>query len=482
VKKYLAIILGTVFVLGFAASAFAIHAEIPAETQATVAKGSTQITLGGEIRMRGEIQQNTTDFNSDRADGKAYYDGRVRLYLDAKVTPNVQGFVQIEAGNGIEGKSSDLWIWGNGNGAAFTTTPNNNASGAYTAGDSKRGALNILEAWILYKGSGLLGIPAGLKVGHMPLALGNKLFFDHTKFGDDAIVIFADPTKELHVGVLTAKFREGNYASNSSPFSGATASQNDDANGYVALFNYRAKDFGFSGDATYVDDQTGAGAVGTLPFGGFAKVPIHFWNFGLRGDANFSGLGIMGDVEVQAGKIDNVDVKFRGWAGMAGLNYTLAPVKLVLEGAIGSGDSKADNKFSAFVTSVSYAQHYTYVYDYRTVNACAESAAGGLCNTWYIKAGAEANLTKDLSGLLNVYYLQAVKSEYGVAGLGGVDTTSKHIGTEVDAKLTYKIDRNLNYWVEGGYLFAGKFWESVPATSGLHDNAYAVRHGISLSF
>ncbi len=59
-KKYLALILGVLFVLSFAASAFAIHAEIPSETQAVVAKGSTQITLGGEIRTRGWWQDNIT--------------------------------------------------------------------------------------------------------------------------------------------------------------------------------------------------------------------------------------------------------------------------------------------------------------------------------------------------------------------------------------------------------------------------------------
>ena len=75
-KKYLAILLGAVFVLGFAASAFAIHAEIPAETQAVVSKGATQINIGGDLRFRGEMTQNTGDLNSDKADVRiaAYQD------------------------------------------------------------------------------------------------------------------------------------------------------------------------------------------------------------------------------------------------------------------------------------------------------------------------------------------------------------------------------------------------------------------------
>lgn len=466
-KKYLAIILGAVFVLGFAASAFAIHAEIPAETQAVVAKGATTITIGGELRFRGEIQDNTTDFNKDKGDSRAYYDSRVRLSVDAQITPNTEGFVQVEAGSGIEGKSSDLWIWGNGN-SSITALGNNNASGIYSAGDSKRGQLNILQAWIQHSGSGLFGIPAGIKVGHMPLALGNSLFFDHTKFGDDAIVLFADPLKELHLVALTAKFREGSVF------------QSDDANAYVGVFAYNTKEFGISGDATYVDDQASKGGGLLGPW------PIHFWNFGLRGNANVAGFGIMGDVEVQAGKVAVADVKFRGYAAMVGLSYKLDPVKLVLEGAYGSGDDNgvADGKMKSFVTSVSYIQHYTYVYDYRTINACGMTNGGGLCNTMYIKAGAEGNFTKDLSGLLNVYYLRAAKAQLNpFAGLTpSIPMPGKSIGTEIDAKVTYKIDRNLQYWVEGGYLFAGKFFDNFSAIGKSSDNPYAVRHGIQLSF
>ena len=54
-KKCIAIIAAMLFVLGFAASAFAIHAEIPAETSAIVVKGESTVTIGGELRFRGEL-------------------------------------------------------------------------------------------------------------------------------------------------------------------------------------------------------------------------------------------------------------------------------------------------------------------------------------------------------------------------------------------------------------------------------------------
>lgn len=445
-RKYLALILSAVFVLGFAASAFAIHAEIPAESQAVVTKG-VQVYLGGDIRIRGEFDNNNTDFTDDKGDHASYYDQRIRLWVDAQVTPNTRGFVMIEGAKGFG--PSTAWTWGDSS---------SGAKGSYNKGDTKRGDLSILEAWILNTGSGLLGIPAGIKIGHMPLALGNKIFFDHTLFGDDAIVLFADPTKELHVGVLTIKLQEGDVK------------LNDDSNVYVALFNYRTKEFGLSGDVTYLDDQ----AVG--PKG------LHFWNFGLRGDVNVAGFGIKADAEVQTGKAENAlatggDLKFSGYALDLGVSYTVSGIKLEAEYLYGSGDKPGTDKFEQFVSVLSNTQHYTFVYDYRTINAGKNALTGGTqtamgaSNTQYIKAGLSGSLMKDLSGELFYYNLRANKVASG----------SKSIGNEIDAKLTYKIDKNLNYWVEGGYLITGNFWKTV--TGGTDpDNAYAIRHGIQLTF
>ncbi len=455
-KKYLAIFLGVVFVLGFAASAFAIHAEIPAETQAVVAKGQTQITIGGDVRVRGELKKNTQDFNDDvKTTGSTAagteeggsYDQRIRLSVEAKVTPSTMAYISIEGANG---NTSTGWTWGE---------PGNGSKGIYQFGDAKRGTLDILEAWIQHKGSGLLGIPAGIKVGHMPLALGNRLFFDHTLFGDDALILFADPTKELHLALLTAKFSED------------TNARADDANGYVALFAYNTKTFGISGDITYVDHQNAFPAT-TPPVAG---QDAHLWNFGLRGNVDVAGLKLKGDLEVQSGKITDIpgEMKFRGWAAMVGASYKLEPVTLGIEYAYGSGDNDGDNKFETFVTSISNVQHYTYVYDYR-VKTGAGILKGGIANTQYVKVDAAANLAKDLSGYVALYWLNAPKD---VSLNGG--PADDDLGWELDAKLTYKIDRNLTYWVEGGYFWPGDAYRFPTRDA---DNAYAVRHGVQLSF
>ena len=473
-KKYLALVLGVLFTLGFAVSAFAIHAEIPAETQAVVAKGATQIKLGGELRFRGEIKNNTDlDENSgvgENTDTSSAYDGRVRIRVQADVSKNTQGVIHLEGGNGLTG---DTYTWGSGSTGTIAdsgtatkgTSSFSEGKGYYGFGNGKRGDINILEAWIQHK---FTSIPVGIKVGHMPLALGNKLFFDHSKFGDDAIVVFANPTKELHVALLTAKFLEGSSTSA------------DDADAYVGLFVYSpSKGTSISGDVTMVDDKRFGGDLDPNDNG------VHLYNYGLRADTAVGGLGIKADLELQGGKVkrETSEEKFKGFAYLVGLSYKVDPVKLSLDYAYGSGDdNSSDDKGKTFVNALGGSQHYTYVYEYRAASATSSNTSSntgtGLANTQYIRLGVNGDLTKDLNLNVNLYRLRAVKAAVA-AGYNYRAGTSKNIGSELDAKITYKLDKNLVYFVEGGYLWTGKFYDSATVAA---DDAYAVRHGITLNF
>ena len=84
-KKTLVLLVSAIFVLGFVGSAFAIHAEIPAETAAVVSKGMTQVTLSGQLRLRAR-SNNNFDFNDDASDQQNYYHTRLRLGVHAKVS------------------------------------------------------------------------------------------------------------------------------------------------------------------------------------------------------------------------------------------------------------------------------------------------------------------------------------------------------------------------------------------------------------
>ncbi len=225
------------FVLGFAASSFAIHAEIPAETQAVVGTGLTQITIGGEIRVRGLYQSNAVNFDSNVTDtgDVAKYDERVRLQVEAKVTPNTTGLIQIEAGNDT-GTSQDITNWG---------SEPSGATGTLKFSNGKQNSMKVLQAWILHQGTGLLSVPALVKVGHMPIQIGpNGLFYEHTKFGDDAILFGVDPVKGMHLILGTVKLTEN------------STSLNDDVNAYTFIGSYEImKDTVVGLDLTYADGQ-----------------------------------------------------------------------------------------------------------------------------------------------------------------------------------------------------------------------------------
>ena len=448
-KKYLALVLGVLFTLGFAVSAFAIHAEIPAETQAVVAKGATNITLGGELRFRGEIKNNTdVDANNgatENTDTSSAYDGRVRIRVQADVSKNTQGVIHLEGGNGLTG---DTYTWGSGSTGTIAdsgtatkgTSSFSEGKGYYGFGNGKRGDINILEAWIQHK---FTSIPVGIKVGHMPLALGNKLFFDHSKFGDDAILVFVDPVKELEIALLTIKINEANNTNG--------LHNNDDADAYVGLFVYSpSKGTSISGDVTMVDDKRFDGALGPN------DNEVHLYNYGLRADTAVGGLGIKADLELQGGKVkgDTFEEKFKGFAYLVGLSYKVDPVKLSLDYAYGSGDdNSSDDKGKTFVNALGGSQHYTYVYEYRAASATSSNTSSntgtGLANTQYIRLGVNGDLTKDLNLDVNLYRLRAVKAAVA-AGYDYRAGTSKNIGSELDAKITYKLDKNLVYFVEGG--------------------------------
>ena len=478
-KKYLVIALAALFVLGFAASSFAIHAEIPAETQATVAAGATQITIGGEIRVRGLWQNNTDNFskNMTTPGDISKYDERVRLQIEAKVTPNTTGLIQLEAGND-SGVAQDITNWG---------SEPSGATGTLKFSNGKQSSVKVLQAWILHQGTGLLSVPALVKVGHMPIQIGpNGLFYEHTKFGDDAILLGVDPVKGMHLILGTVKLTENN------------TSLNDDVNAYTFIASYEImKDTVVGLDVTYADGQN---LAHNGSFGAVINDPdLHLWNFGVNGKTRIAGLGIAGDLALQSAKVNDLgtttaDDKFGAWAAKVDLDYKINPVTLMLGGAYGSGNNNAIGGLGHkdFVTSQSNIQHFTFIYEYLTPNA-AGNASGGLQNTFFLKAGAKADIVKNLDGMVNVYYLRAVNAymkEFGVAnqntdpsGIG----KSKYIGTEADAIINYHIDRNLTYYVEGGYLFAGDFEKGVTPldASGHHkspDDAWAIRQGIQLSF
>lgn len=468
-KKYAGILAVLVLLLGLAALSYAAPAEIPSDTTAAIAKGKTQITLGGEIRMRGLYGRNLGVKDEDSyPHNRSYYDYRVRLNMEAKISPNTTGYVELESSNEMDEKpnSSENTKWGSGK---------QGPKGNYPYGNwHDESSVYIRQAWIQHQGTGLLGVPLGVKVGKQLIKLGNGLFFDHTYFGDDAILAFVQPLKELTIAAYTIKFDENNI------------NLNDDSTAYGLLASYAGNGWGISADATYVDHQN-AENLAVTPAADLGD--IHLWNFGLRGNYDHiagTGLGIRADVEFQTGKIKDFmggsDADLKGWAVLGGLDYKFKSIPLTITAEYARGSGNEDEKdIDAFITALGPEQHYTFVYEYLAPSACNLNVGGGnigtgLCNTQYVKFGGAADITKELKAEVYGYWLKAVED----VAINKSTNKDDDIGWEVDAKVTYQLDKGLIYWVEGGYFWPGDAYDDPNGKSA--DDAWAVRHGIQLKF
>jgi len=489
-KKLFILMLSVVALLAFTVSAYALHGvkDQFEFTPQIVKSKKAQITFDGHIRIRGRMGDNYTDFRDTKSDGTMddsfeRYDQRIRLGVNAVVSPNSMGHLELENGS----DTGDTTTWGN-----YTAS---GAKGIYNEGNSKTGALYIRQAYIAHQGTDF-GMLTGFKAGHMLLALGDGWFFDHSQYGDDAIVAWMQPQDGMEISLITIKFNEGQGDAGTGAAANAIS---DDANAYVLTF---AGDLGpakVSADITYVDDND-FGNTGSPN-----NKSADLYNFGVRGAFAAGPVNINADVEIQTGSLDHykttgADMDLSGYAVVIGADTKIGDASVWAKFGIGSGDDiDTNDEYEGFINSRSDGQQFTYLYDQfaRTAanggpstNPASSSAYGnasvtGIANTTFIGVGATANATPDVKVEGGLYWLQATEAvaKNTAAGCTASCTSDeKDIGVELDGRVTYQLDSNLVWYAEGGYLWAGDFYKNVTADNQSPDDAFQVRHGIILTF
>jgi hypothetical protein len=321
----------------------------------------------------------------------------------------------------------------------------------------------------------------------MPITLGEKQFFNNERFGDDAILLWVDPTKELHLAVGTAKLQEGEEYNHT-----------DDLDGYIALLTYALdKDNTIGANWTWIKSDGNAPSDTVTP----PNVDkLNFHNIGLHANGNVSGLTYAGEVDFQTGKIDPLgddpDVKAKGWAAFIKLGYIVDPVNIRGSFAYGSGDDnwydEDMDEFQALqgpdeIEPISRLVHHTMIYE-RWVNTAAVEAlltttAGGntrntgIANTTLFNLGLDFNATPNLNLALDGFYLQASETGAWEDIVGA--SVDEELGWELDFKGTYKIAKNLSYFVEAAGFWPGDFYDDVY---GEDETVTQVVHGLLLHF
>jgi len=328
-----------------------------ADQTAVSSAGAAKITLDGSIRERGRIDKKTTAKDTSPY---RFYDSRVRLGVKAQVSDQVTGYVNqlVSATN----QDNDTTTWGNGSAAGLH-------KGGYMSG-----GMDITQAWINYNAGSW-----GVKVGHQPLALGNKVFFDHTGYGDDAIMAYTS-IGATHLAGIIIKFDEG-----------TTQGSADNLDGYVGMATHKFSDNLDGGiNWTYLvgnDHNTTAPGMSMS-------------NVGINANYRQDNLSFMADGEFQFGDY-SIDNDAKGWAVKLAANMDLGNAKVGLLYGYGSGDDNTnDNKVKTFVNFLSDTNYDTIIAGYRAAipgNGLGTTHSG-LANLSEYQVNASTKTTCPITG------------------------------------------------------------------------------------
>ncbi len=278
----------------------------------------------------------------------------------------------------------------------------------------------IVEAWINYMPSNW-----GVKVGHMPLSLGHKMFFDHTQYGDDAIVAYMNPSDATHLGVLTIKVAELGYAVSS-----------DDVDAYVAFATQKFSDaLNLGANYTLIK----AGSTTTEGLTGVTGKSAKFSNLGLTLDGKVAAISYgldaefqFGDSLIEANAAGDDLAKAKGMAFKGTADMDLGAMSVGALASWTSGDDNPnDGDAKAYFDLLSDVNYDTLIVGYRhAVPGQVDNSYSNLLTLQLNGSMAtKCPLTgKDLNLKAAVSYMKLNKTE------GNADD---YVGTEADLFATW---------------------------------------------
>jgi len=153
------------------------------------------------------------------------------------------------------------------------------------------------------------------------------------------------------------------------------------------------------------------------------------------------------------------------------LNFTVAR---------GSGNKNGTtNDHDGIVNILDADPHYSFLYEYKVAAGGSGATTGkGFDNTSALGIGGMMNLSKSVAVGLDLWYFQATEKVLNRNTADPNDTTNS-LGTEIDAKVNWKINDNLSWNWNLGYLMPGDgLAKAVDAT----DAATGVQGILSYKF
>ena len=454
-----------------------------------VAASAAGIEMEGSVRSRGLSEQTVVN----NVATSNFYDSSVRLGMKSKPSDNLEGYILLETGT----DTGDTYTWGSESAASL------GKGGTQAGGLTGAGKLGIIQAWMAYKPTNTIT----LKVGHMPIAPGTKQFINHDNSGDDAIVVAYDPNKNTHMHVATIKLAENTAADNSDDLDGyafvATQKFNDAFKMGLNVVNLRG-----SAEAS---ETAAPGAVATVTAApvtsGVLYPGLNLTNVGVDAAYKMGNLTLSGDVNYQFGTITDLgtgtagEIDADGYAFQLAADYKIANSNVGLLFGLGSGAEDTgvagtytnDKKADAFINFLGDSAYQVYIPGYRKVTPGSGTSAvlgqtgnSGLSNlTLYqlnAKTATKCALTGKPLAIRGALSYMRTTEDVTVTNTAGAAERVNDIGTEIDVVAAWSLTSNLTYQIEAAYLFSGDVYRTAAGTAGEPENAYFLRHGITMKF
>lgn len=423
---------------------------------------AADVTVGGSIDFRSRLLQDL-DLDKDAAGDQAYTQERVRVDINAKAGDNLKAKVTIQNDWDTWGKESINEVLDGTTDVvtSVTTTDAVLSDGTNTftgtlvdkVSSGKAGRLGLREAWVDFM---IPGLPVGVKGGHQLLQLGQGWFYRAMLYGADAWLVYA-PMGALTLAAVDVKVYEGDNG------------KSDDMDAYVLLGSYKINDSNTAGiDVTMANDRAGAVTM-VLGLGGPTTTEGQLTNVGLNYTGKIGPVNLKAQVDVQTGTATNgagvdEDIKFSGNQVVVQASMPMDALTINATIARGSGDKEdTADKNEGIVTLMDGDPHYTLIYEYLLPTA---GGMKGFANTTAVSVGVGYKLGDSLSVSLDYWMLQATEK---------IDDESA-IGSEIDAKINWKLYDNLTWNWTIGYFTPGDAY----ATDG--DPATAVQGVLSMKF
>ncbi len=508
-KKFLTLALAAVFVVAMATYTLA-----------------TEFEFGGSYRIRGIYWQDginpetRLDVNNDwwapngddeRVDDVDYFDNRLRLEMDAKVSDRLSAHVQADSGLGYGGdyryhnplatQDSYDGVWGRAYGPErFQDTLGMSSLGILGADDYIYDWDTTDEA-IAYQSHDIVLQRAYLKYEHPWVTLKAGRQWAHWGSGilesmNRNRIEFMVEKPTWFVGVGMDKMEEGNI----------TLSE-DDENLYFVSMGYTGETVQIGQRFEWVtENEPDANAPAHVNDVDTTVDDLNHYAMSWYWKLRMGDVGFDGEYCYQWGKTGNwnlpvtasEDLSAHGLTGDLWCNLDSAKVGMQFGYFSGDGDPEDDtNNF--YVTPYNFSP-FLLIGEvpingvtltgrplWATRSYYDQGWMGNyMSNCWFWKWYGECSPTKNLSVTGAVGYARANQAINRAED--GALSDGESIGTEMDITATYKLTDNLSYTAAWGYLFTGGFYDTREDSVwpvGISDeaaNTYIFLHQIAITF